>query len=282
MTAVLKSWLKQQLEALVSVRRCSLSAETSVALRERRPDVTVHMWTGVLVHIYLLEEPLKTRTIKNLVQLDTQHGIGSLFIVDPDILPAPNTVLTPDEWMMALHGFADERIFTYTQAQNGIRTVHFDQIGVSDDYSVLYSATLTCIRQFTYTRVTVKQRALKGFWIVADFGSDSFWKKNPIRPAFADMPRPRWNYQHPRQTPSAAHQHNAQPAAPRPKSKVELAYEQLGIAPDATRDDVRTAFRKLAFDFHPDVSSLEKTEAEARFKALTEAYETIKAANEWV
>jgi molecular chaperone DnaJ len=50
-------------------------------------------------------------------------------------------------------------------------------------------------------------------------------------------------------------------------------YEILGIARSATEDEVRGAFRKLAFKYHPDRNS--NPEAEAQFKEINEAYEVL-------
>jgi len=51
-------------------------------------------------------------------------------------------------------------------------------------------------------------------------------------------------------------------------------YEVLGLARDATQDEVRHAYRKLARKFHPDVSKA--SDAEARFKEVGEAYAVLK------
>ena len=51
-------------------------------------------------------------------------------------------------------------------------------------------------------------------------------------------------------------------------------YQTMGVARDATADDIRRAYRKLARRYHPDVSK--EPEAEARFKEVGEAYEVLK------
>ena len=51
-------------------------------------------------------------------------------------------------------------------------------------------------------------------------------------------------------------------------------YQQMGLARDATADDVRKAYRRLARKYHPDVSK--EPDAEARFKEFGEAYEVLK------
>jgi molecular chaperone DnaJ len=52
-------------------------------------------------------------------------------------------------------------------------------------------------------------------------------------------------------------------------------YERLGIGRDASTEDVKKAYRKLALKYHPDRNEGSK-EAEARFKEVTEAYEVLR------
>ena len=50
-------------------------------------------------------------------------------------------------------------------------------------------------------------------------------------------------------------------------------YEVLGVNRDATDEDIKRAFRKLAFQYHPDHNSGDG--AEERFKEVNEAYEVL-------
>jgi molecular chaperone DnaJ len=52
-------------------------------------------------------------------------------------------------------------------------------------------------------------------------------------------------------------------------------YEILGVAKNASADDVKKAYRKLAMKYHPDRNPGNK-EAEASFKEATEAYEILR------
>jgi curved DNA-binding protein len=51
-------------------------------------------------------------------------------------------------------------------------------------------------------------------------------------------------------------------------------YEALGVPRDASEEDIRRAYRKLARQYHPDVSK--EPDAEDRFKELSEAYEVLR------
>lgn len=51
-------------------------------------------------------------------------------------------------------------------------------------------------------------------------------------------------------------------------------YKIMGVSRDATKEEIKRAYRKLARKYHPDVSK--ERDAEARFKEVGEAYEVLK------
>ncbi len=52
-------------------------------------------------------------------------------------------------------------------------------------------------------------------------------------------------------------------------------YEVLGVARDATKEDIKKAYRKLAKKWHPDMNPDNREEAEERFKEISEAYAVL-------
>ena len=51
-------------------------------------------------------------------------------------------------------------------------------------------------------------------------------------------------------------------------------YEVLGVSKDASQDEIKSAYRKLARQYHPDLHPGDE-EAANKFKEVSEAYETL-------
>jgi molecular chaperone DnaJ len=52
-------------------------------------------------------------------------------------------------------------------------------------------------------------------------------------------------------------------------------YEVLGVGKNASADDIKRAYRRMAMKYHPDKNPDNKEEAEAKFKECAEAYEVL-------
>ena len=54
---------------------------------------------------------------------------------------------------------------------------------------------------------------------------------------------------------------------------MENLYNVLGVAPNASDEEIKKVYRSLAMRFHPDRNAAPG--AEARFKSITKAYEIL-------
>ncbi len=52
-------------------------------------------------------------------------------------------------------------------------------------------------------------------------------------------------------------------------------YKILGVSKDATKEEIKRAYRKLAKKYHPDLNPDNREEAEEKFKEISEAYEVL-------
>jgi DnaJ-class molecular chaperone len=118
------------------------------------------------------------------------------------------------------------------------------------------------VNHIRYLRHTVKHPALKGYWLIADFETEVSARHSPFRQG-------------------EQVKGSANGASAPEKTPLEQCYVLLGVTAASNREEVKAAFRRLAFEVHPDVSDLPKDEAELRFKTLSEAYEFIKTRNNW-
>lgn len=270
MTAPVKRWLAQQLEAIDSVQKATISTV---------PDIVVHSWSGVLVHVHIVDEPIKPRTLKRQVQESTRVGIGSLYVVNAALLPADGACTMPADWLMMLHALTDEKVYAYRVTADGprIQQVHFQMTTKSDERDIWYGPDIV-IGQLPFFRVWLKTPLLKGDFLVANFGAPAFWHNRDYRQARQqaadDARRANRTYTRAEYGVGGARTHgNLQ----RP-TELEVYLGYLGLKRGATCDEIKSAFRRRALEIHPDVSSLPKQEAEQRFRELNDAYNYIRSA----
>lgn len=275
--------LRQRLLAMVGVQSCQLPLA--------EPRLIVQMWTGVVIHIHLIVSQAKTRSIKRVLQENTDVGIGTMFIVERSLLPDANLRLAVPEWLMALHALTYERIYAFALNAGDLvlSQLHFEPIGTSGDMGAKYGPAPKLDR-LRFLRTAIKPRYIRGDWQLADFGPEAFWK-DPYGPRHGThtantyhRPDPR-EYQWKSWSSTSWEQSQAQdvprPPVVTPHERLAAAYAVLRLEQDATKDDARAAYRKLALDYHPDTSTLPKAEAEQKFRELNDAYEAIRTANKW-
>ena len=103
--------------------------------------------------------------------------------------------------------------------------------------------------------------AIAGYFLGALI--DSLWRNSSFRFTYG----------------STTHTYGRQTTPPPRTNPLQDAYDELGIRPDATDDEVRAAYKRLAMLYHPDRASNlgddVRGEAERRFKRINEARDRI-------
>lgn len=280
-TDLFRKWLRDQLVQLVNVQRCQFGHGSAAGAPVREADLVVYLWAGIVIHIHLLDEPIKTNRARKIIESATEIGVPTLFIINRALLPKQGEVIPVDRWYIPFQTLIDDRAYAFSVENNTPRLQQVQFRPLSRYDLTTHIGVPLNISRLRHFRNTVRSNVFKGAWLLADFESDQSSNAPPItrtdyaayqykgpRMSFQDMPQ--WEKAN---LPGSNF--------PPQKSKLDLAYETLGLLRSATRDEVRAAFRKLAFEVHPDVSTLPKGEAEARFKMLTEAYEFIRTAQGW-
>ncbi|MBL8134042.1 MAG: J domain-containing protein [Anaerolineae bacterium] len=281
------TWLQAQISRIASVRNVTLDPGGALV---------ASTWTSGVVHIHLLDELPKTRLLKRVMQDNTRVGIGTLFLINARCVPADGSVTAPDEALLGLHALYRDRLYSFSQSTGGaprIGQIHFRAFNTRGDLREVWYGPDVAVRNLPCYRVWVSHPlSLKGNWMVANFGSEAFWKDADYtigREAFrrerqrsGDGGTQYTTWSQPGWEPGGAQGYQT-PADPPParESDLDRSYSVMGLSRGASGEEVKTAFRRLAREVHPDVSTLPKAEAEMRFKILLDAYNKIKVANGW-
>ncbi|MFW5709183.1 MAG: J domain-containing protein [Chloroflexota bacterium] len=282
-------WLKYNFDKVLNVQTSSLNSPAS--------DLAIYCWSGVKIHVHLIDQPTSPRAIKRILQEDTQVGISSMFLVDVQILPEDGARTNPTDWMTALHTLNSNRIYAYRVIDNQpeIIQVHLEDIpGKSSEQKVWYGPAIG-FDDLRYLRKSTKLRSIKGDWLIADFGTMAFWKNTDYRADRARRERANstdhtfWQTWSAYQTWGGPYETDESNGSARRHATSQTpmgdyltnCYKMLGVEQSATREEVKRAYRKRALAYHPDTSELPSDEAAAKFKALNAAYDFIKSANGW-
>jgi DnaJ-domain-containing protein 1 len=273
--ATMRQALGQQLHNVPDVRYASVGREHNLVFQHHSADIVVQTWMGARFYVYVLDSEPKLRDLRNTLRENTRHGIGTLFFVDACLLPEHEQQLQKlADWQQALVELNDGWIYAYN-ADGGSATdvsvtqVHFTLRASGRTYAIWHLCDFKI--ENAAVRIREVSESLRGRFAVADIASQAY-----KRHIDHERRNQRFHYSS-KQT--HQQQHGAGP--PATFEAVKQHYDLLQVKPGASQGDVKTAYRRLAMRFHPDVSALPRIESERRFKQLNEAYEAIKRHNGW-
>lgn len=263
-------WLKTQFCVSHDVRSAAIQPDKAVIYPNHSADLVVQTWMGARLYVYLLEQPLKTRDIRSLLKDNSRISVGSLFIVQQSLLPADGARQELTDWQQMLSLLSDGWICAYQAARPAPRLlqVHFTPTPSADEYQAWH------IPDFSIESVHVRRRSLhgtmRGEWFVGDIASVNFRRR-----VNTERISQRFHYSTRTAPGSSARSSTTTP------DRLHLYYDLLQVSHGASHQEVKTAYRRMAMQFHPDVSALPRPEAERRFKEISSAYEAIKNHHNW-
>lgn len=271
MNPALRDWLCQQLRPLVDVRFCVPPPAALSQTRPNAPALRVGLWTGVFIHVHNLRAAPKARQLRRLLQDDEEASCASLFTLAAALAPQPDQTFTPPDWMLALQSLGHEQICVgfVRDRMPGLQPFHLEPLNGGLRHVARFGPTLLP-RRLHVGRVSIRHRSVRGFWNLAHFGARPFWQQG-ARERFANA----------RRVDGEASQGFAGGHPSPGDNSLLSSYALLGLKPEAAREEVQEAWRREAFNLHPDVSALPAEIAEERFRALSEALERIRAARGW-
>jgi hypothetical protein len=279
MTEQVQQWFRQKVKQLPSVRACHPDANSQA-------DLLIRTWMGMSVRVYLLPGVPNLRALKRELQENTRSYMGTLFIALHSLMPTDKKRLVPEDWMRALHELNSERIYTFLPERTALFQVHLAYLPDGIEREAWHGGPVA-FEKLRVLNVAARTRAIRGNWMMADFGPNPYWTNRSFRAERLNerywQARNRaenftWGNYDMGGHPGGATDEALNRAY---RSQLEVSFDVLGLSVEASQDEVKSAYRRLAREYHPDVSDLEDAEAHAKFNELSAAYEYIKTKRRW-
>lgn len=207
--------------------------------------ILVRLPTGEQVSIHLIETPIPPYEIKSTLLYNQANDAHTLFILWADmLLPPEGHLVDLWDWEEALLPLYGNRIYAWDKygPEVFIFPVHYDREG--NYRNIRYGDNLN-IHNLRAGEVKVDHGFMSGTWRTA---------------GFVDGEGAYHTYGHRR------------PTAP-PLHALAALYERLQLTPDADIDTIKTAYRRMARKYHPDLNRAPNSTA--MMQAINEAYQKI-------
>ena len=252
--------------AIQDVKLAASGSSAGLIFRGNQPDLIVETWMNSRLYVYIISSPPKVRALRAILKQNTGASIGTLFLVEAELLPGDGYRGKLQDWQDSLRALHLGAVYAYEATDEDVQLlqINMDETSQRNQFIVWHT------RDFPCDAVSVRRRdiqsGLRGSWIIGDIASPRFKRRIDEERA-----QKRFHYQT-RQTRALD--------APGAET-INAAYLALEIEVGAGQEAVKEAFRKLARQYHPDVSAHDKSEAERRFKEVNSAYDQIKSHRRW-
>ncbi|MBC8172241.1 MAG: J domain-containing protein [Anaerolineae bacterium] len=206
--------------------------------------------TGEKVSIHLIDSGIELYEIRKTLSENADKGIYTMFMLwGVMMIPPQGKVFQMTAWMEGFLALNNGCVYAYDILDGEIFIYPVFLQGEGDLRVTTYGLTVT-FNKLTCRAVETTLAGFSDTWLVADFIGVG----------------------------EAAEVHEAPPplVEPLPINELAALYRFLGIEPDADRETIKTAYRTLARQMHPD--SNPAPDANQQMQQLNEAYEKLLAA----
>ena len=266
MASALAAKIRLRFLEIQDVKFASAAPDATLTQRGHEPDIVVETWMNTRLFVYLYDRPPKSRALKSILKQNTGASIGSLFMLDAALLPEDGFCGKLRDWQDDLRVMNMGAIYAYRLKSDGLQLIHvnLEETTQRNQFAVWHTI------DFPFDALAVRRREyrtnIRGSWYIGDIASPAFKRR-----ISEERARQRFHYR-------TRHSQNLDVP---PAEQINAAYLALEIEVGAGQEAVKEAFRKLARQYHPDVSAHEKSEAEKRFKEVKSAYDRIKSHRRW-
>lgn len=269
MSTVIQTWLQGLFAHAQDVRRASTRPDPAVITPTRPSDLVIETWMGARLYVHLITQAPKIAHIKQILRDNTRNNVGTLFLIHADLVPAHGEAFKLRDWLAALAELNHQTwVYAYKAHAAGFSLCQVQCVPTPagtrhvawhvDDFPI----------ESVAARKRDVQAHLRGTYLVGDIASQTF--------------RRRVNYERVHQTFHYRTRTKQTPNHPQTSSEtLERCYDLLGVKRGSDQATVKAGYRKMALQLHPDVSALPRSEAERRFKEVSEAYEMLKRHHQW-
>ncbi len=266
MSRALAEALRLRLADIQDVKFASTRRDASLTSRNHEPDLFIETWMNSRLYVYLCGSAPRSRAVKAILKENSRASIGSLFLLDHALLPADGYCGKLQTWQDDLRALYQGAIHAYLWRESELRLiqVNLDETPERNIFTVWH--TLDVPLDAVAVRRRDYQTNIRGVWAVADISSPQFKRRISDERA-----RQRFHYR----------TRGTQVLEAPDGEPISAAYLALEIEVGAGQAAVKEAFRKLARQYHPDVSQHDTAEAERRFKEVKSAYDRIKSHRRW-
>lgn len=229
----------------------------SVQVKDDR-YILLRLHDNQLAVIYFVDGPLSNNAMKQALRDNTMRGIFSLFIVDANMLPPDGDITTVHPFIHALQTLFHGKVYAYRHAGSDVEVIPVQlRTETSTTKRVVYEQTIN-LADLTCGHVETSY-PIQGFWGTINFRATPTYEA-PDPATF-------------RQQRHQAGQQQRRRSSTVSTMAAATYYEVLGVETNATEEQIREAYRRLARLHHPDLN--DSPEATEQMKLLNVAYRAL-------